>query len=96
MSRQLLVNHPDIKKYTTIWMDTIRDGSFGLSNTNKLVRFYQGATGLKTGYTSQAGFCLSASAEREGMELIAGSRLCRLCSDRSQAGRTGDRAGKAG
>ena len=71
MSRELLKNHPDIKKYTTIWMDTIRNGTFGLSNTNKLVRFYNGATGLKTGYTSQAGYCLSASAERDGMELIA-------------------------
>ena len=71
MSRQLLTKHPDIKKFTTIWMDTIRDGAFGLANTNKLVRFYQGATGLKTGYTSQAGFCLSASAQRDGMELIA-------------------------
>ena len=71
MSRELLKNHPDIKKYTTIWMDTVRDGTFGLSNTNKLVRFYQGATGLKTGYTSGAGYCLSASAQRDGMELIA-------------------------
>ena len=71
MSRELLKNHPDIKKYTTIWMDSIRDGSFGLSNTNKLVRFYPGCTGLKTGFTSGAGYCLSASAEREGMELIA-------------------------
>ena len=71
MSRELLVKHPDIKKFTTIWMDSIRDGAFGLANTNKLVRFYQGATGLKTGYTSQAGFCLSASAQRDGMELIA-------------------------
>ena len=71
MSRELLVNHPDIKKYTTIWMDSIRDGTFGLSNTNKLVRFYPGCTGLKTGFTSGAGYCLSASAEREGMELIA-------------------------
>ena len=71
MSRELLKNHPDIKKFTTIWMDTIRDGTFGLSNTNKLVRFYQGATGLKTGFTSGAGYCLSASAQREGMELIA-------------------------
>lgn len=71
MSRQLLTKHPDIKKYTTIWMDTVRGGSFGLANTNKLVRFYPGATGLKTGYTSQAGFCLSASAQRDGMELIA-------------------------
>ena len=71
MSRELLKNHPDIKQYTTIWMDTVRNGTFGLSNTNKLVRFYQGATGLKTGFTSGAGYCLSATAAREGMELIA-------------------------
>ena len=71
MSRELLTKHPDIKKYTTIWMDSIRNGTFGLSNTNKLVRFYPGCTGLKTGFTSGAGYCLSASAEREGMELIA-------------------------
>ena len=71
MSRQLLLHHPDIKKYTTIWMDTVRGGAFGLSNTNKMVRFYPGATGLKTGFTSQAGYCLSASAQRDGMELIA-------------------------
>jgi len=71
MSRELLKNHPDIKKFTTIWMDTVRGGTFGLSNTNKLVRFYQGATGLKTGFTSGAGYCLSATAQREGMELIA-------------------------
>ncbi len=71
MSRELLTQHPDIKKFTTIWMDTLRNGTFGLANTNKLVRFYQGATGLKTGFTSQAGYCLSASAQREGLELIA-------------------------
>jgi len=71
MSRELLANHPDIKKYTTIWMDTVRNGTFGLSNTNKMVRFYDGATGLKTGFTSGAGYCLSASACRDGMELIA-------------------------
>ena len=71
MSRQLLKYHPDIKKYTTIWMDTVRNGTFGLSNTNKLVRFYNGATGLKTGFTTSAMYCLSASAEREGMELVA-------------------------
>ena len=71
MSRELLVNHPDIKKFTTIWMDTVRNGTFGLSNTNKLIRFYPGATGLKTGFTSGAGYCLSATAERDGMELIA-------------------------
>ena len=71
MSRELLLKHPKIKDFTTIWMDTIRDGSFGLSNTNKLVRFYNGATGLKTGFTSSAMYCLSASAQREDMELIA-------------------------
>ncbi len=71
MSRELLQKHPLIKKYTTVWMDTVRNGSFGLSNTNKLIRFYQGATGLKTGYTSGAGYCLSATAQRDGMELIA-------------------------
>ena len=71
MSRELLKNHPDIKKYTTIWMDTVRDGAFGLANTNKLVRFYSGCTGLKTGFTSGAGYCLSASAQRDGLELIA-------------------------
>ena len=71
MSRELLGKHPDIRKFTTIWMDTIRNGTFGLSNTNKLVRFYPGATGLKTGFTSGAGYCLSASARRENLELIA-------------------------
>jgi len=70
MSRELL-KHDAIRKYTTIWTDTVREGAFGLSNTNKLVRFYQGTTGLKTGYTSRAGHCLSASAQRDGMELIA-------------------------
>ena len=71
MSRQLLLFHPKIKEFTTIWMDTVRDGAFGLANTNKLVRFYQGCTGLKTGFTSAAGYCLSASAQRNGMELVA-------------------------
>ena len=71
MSRELLKNHPDIKKYTTIWMDTVRDGAVGRANTNKMVRFYPGCTGLKTGFTSGAGYCLSASARKEGMELIA-------------------------
>ena len=85
MSRELLKNHPDIKKYTTIWMDTVRDGAFGLSNTNKLVRFYQGATGLKTGYTSKAGFCLSASAQRDGMELIAVVLGCESSAERFAA-----------
>ena len=70
MSRALLA-HPRIRDYTTIWMDSIRDGTFGLTNTNRLVRFYQGATGLKTGSTSSAGFCISASALRDDMELVA-------------------------
>ena len=71
MSRELLKNHPDVRQFTTIWMDTVRQGAFGLSNTNKLIRFYPGATGLKTGFTSGAGYCLSASAQRDGMELVA-------------------------
>ena len=71
MSRELMKHHPDIKKFTTIWMDTVRDGAFGLANTNKLVRFYPGATGLKTGFTANAGYCLSATAERDGLGLIA-------------------------
>lgn len=71
MSRELLRNHPDITKFTTIWMDSIRNGEFGLSNTNKMVRFYNGCTGLKTGFTRGAGYCLSASAQREGLHLIA-------------------------
>ena len=70
MSRELLM-HEDIKRFTTIWMDTVRNGEFGLSNTNKLVRFYSGATGLKTGFTARARYCLAASASRDGMELIA-------------------------
>ena len=85
MSRELLKYHPDIKKFTTIWMDTVRDGAFGLSNTNKLVRFYPGATGLKTGFTSGAGYCLSASAQRDGMELIAVVMGCETSADRFAA-----------
>ena len=84
MSRELL-GHEAIKKYTTIWMDTVRDGQFGLSNTNKLVRFYDGTTGLKTGYTSAAGHCLSASAERNGMELIAVVLHCASSPDRFES-----------
>lgn len=71
MSRELILNHPDVRRFTTIWMDTLRDGEFGLSNTNKLIHSYQGATGLKTGSTDGALYCLSATAERDGMELIA-------------------------
>jgi len=71
MSRELLMNHPRITEYTTIWMDSLRDGKSGLSNTNKLVRNYSGCTGLKTGSTSLALFNLSASATRDGLSLIA-------------------------
>lgn len=66
-----LMKHEKIFDYTQIWMDTIRNGSFGLSNTNKLIRFYKGATGMKTGFTDEAKFCLSGTAERDGMQLIA-------------------------
>ena len=85
MSRELMKNHPDITKFTTIWMDTVRGGAFGLSNTNKLVRFYPGATGLKTGFTSGAGYCLSATAERDGMGLIAVVMGCETSKDRFAA-----------
>ena len=84
MSRELL-GHAEIKQYTTIWMATVRNGQFGLSNTNKLVRFYDGTTGLKTGYTSAAGHCLSASAERNGMELIAVVLHCASSTDRFES-----------
>lgn len=77
MSRELITKHKEVTKYTTVWMDTIThvtkkgESEFGLTNTNKLVRFYQGITGLKTGSTSKAKFCLSATAKRNGMDLIA-------------------------
>ena len=71
MSRELVLHHPGIREYSTIWMDSIRGGTFGLTNTNRLIRFYQGATGLKTGSTDSALYCMSATAERDGMELIA-------------------------
>lgn len=71
MSRELMLHHPDIRKYTTVWMDTLGGGASSLVNTNKLVRFYEGTTGLKTGSTNAAGYCISATAERDGMELIA-------------------------
>ncbi len=70
MSREL-VKYPLILEFTGIWMDSLRDGAFGLVNTNKLIRFYEGANGLKTGSTSVAKYCLSASAVRNGMNLIA-------------------------
>lgn len=70
MSRELM-RYEDIFNFTTIWTDSLRDGKFELANTNKLIRFYEGATGLKTGSTSAAGCCISATAERDGMSLIA-------------------------
>jgi len=69
MSRELL-KHPKIFDYTTIWTDSLRNGEFGLANTNKLIRFYPGANGLKTGSTSKALYCLSATAKRDDMQLI--------------------------
>lgn len=66
-----LLKHPKVLEYTTIWMDTIRDGAFGLANTNKMLRQYKGLIGLKTGFIREAGFCISAAATRDGMTLIA-------------------------
>lgn len=71
MSIELMTKHPEITKYTTIWMDTIRNGEFQLSNTNKLIRYYDGATGLKTGFTSTALYNLSATATKGEMSLVA-------------------------
>lgn len=71
MSRQLITAHPEVLVLSSIWMDSIRNGVFGLTNTNRLIRFYRGANGLKTGSTSKAGFCISATALRDGMQLIA-------------------------
>ena len=70
MSAELITKHPKILEYSSIWMDSIRGGEFGLTNTNRLIRFYNGANGLKTGSTSKAKFCISASAKRDGMQLI--------------------------
>ncbi len=70
MSREL-IKYPKILEYSSTWMDTVRDGAFTLTNTNRLVRFYPGATGLKTGSTAKAKFCISATAERDGVSLIA-------------------------
>ena len=71
MSCQLLKHDPDPGVHRQSWMDTARDGEFQLANTNKLIYYYDGATGLKTGSTSSAGFCISASALRDDMELVA-------------------------
>ncbi len=87
MSRELL-KHQDIKKYTGIWMDSIRDGTFGLTNTNKLIRFYGGATGLKTGYTQASKYCISATAQKDGMELIAVIMAAQTVDERTNDAKT--------
>ena len=71
ISRELITKYPEVLELSSIWMDTIRNGAFGLTNTNRLIRFYPGANGLKTGSTAKAKFCMSATAERNGMTLIA-------------------------
>lgn len=87
MSRELILHHPGIREYTTIWMDTLRNGQFQLSNTNKLIYYYDGATGLKTGSTDAALYCLSATAERDGMELIATVLGSPTSTDRFESGK---------
>ncbi|MGM9537926.1 MAG: D-alanyl-D-alanine carboxypeptidase family protein [Candidatus Onthomonas sp.] len=87
MSRELL-SHELIRDYTGIWMDTLRGGQFQLANTNKLIYYYDGATGLKTGSTQGAGFCISASAMRDGMELIAVILGSETSSDRFESAKT--------
>lgn len=81
MSRELL-KHDEIRRYTNIWMDTLRGGTFGLTNTNKLLKSYRGITGLKTGSTDAAKYCMSATAERDGMELIAAVMAAPTSADR--------------
>jgi D-alanyl-D-alanine carboxypeptidase (penicillin-binding protein 5/6) len=87
MSRELM-KHKKIFEYSTLWMDSIRNGAFGLTNTNRLIRFYNGATGLKTGSTSKAGFCISATAEREGLHLIAVIMGSKTRDERNEAAKT--------
>jgi D-alanyl-D-alanine carboxypeptidase (penicillin-binding protein 5/6) len=87
MSREL-INHSMIKEFTKIWMDTVRNGEFGLSNTNKLIYYYSGATGLKTGFTSRSMYCLSATAERDGVEYIAVIMHAETSADRFESAKT--------
>ena len=84
---QELLKHPRILDYTTIWMDSLRGGETQLVNTNKLIRFYEGATGLKTGTTEDAGYCLCATAQRNGESLIAVVMGCTTTADRFSAAR---------
>ncbi len=83
-----LLKHEFIKNYTTVWMDSLRDGKTELVNTNRLVRFYNGTTGLKTGTTSKAGKCLSASAERDGLHLVAVVLGSETSDDRFESAKT--------
>lgn len=85
---QALLSHDTIRDYVGIWMDSIRDGEFTLANTNKLIYYYNGATGLKTGSTASAGFCISASAQRDGMELIAVILGSETSSDRFESAKS--------
>ncbi|NLA88111.1 MAG: D-alanyl-D-alanine carboxypeptidase, partial [Clostridiales bacterium] len=87
MSREL-IRHDMIKEFTKIWMDTVRNGEFGLSNTNKLIYYYKGATGLKTGFTSRSMYCLSATAERDGVEYIAVVMHCDTSANRFESAKT--------
>ncbi len=88
MSRELMKYSEIITKYTTVWMDSLRDGKTELVNTNKLVRFYPGTTGLKTGTTTKAGCCLSATAERDGLHLVAVVMGCENSSDRFESAKS--------
>lgn len=87
MSREL-IRHDMIKEFTKIWMDTVRNGAFGLSNTNKLIYYYPGATGLKTGFTSRSMYCLSATAQRDGVEYIAVVMHSETSADRFESAKT--------
>lgn len=87
MSREL-IRHDMVKEFTKIWMDTVRGGEFGLSNTNKLIYYYKGSTGLKTGFTSRSMYCLSATAERDGVEYIAVVMHCDTSADRFESAKT--------
>lgn len=86
MTRELY-NYDTIFNYTTIWMDSLRNGEMGLSNTNKLIRFYKGATGMKTGFTDSALYCLSATASRDNLSLIATVMKCKTSDERFEDAR---------
>lgn len=84
MTRELS-KHKTVFNYTTIWMDSVRNGEMGLSNTNKLIRFYKGANGMKTGFTSSAQYCLSATASRDSLDLIAVVMKCKTSDERFES-----------